>query len=69
MAKSPEIFQPRSSRSEVRHYDTTCSDCGSRYLGPGPCPKGCAVGKSVQTGTDEMTKKVVDDNDLFKGMI
>lgn len=43
-----------------------CTSCGGSYIGPGPCPK-CASKSTVKTSDDEMTKKVVDDNDMFKG--
>ena len=46
------------------NYEHTCTGCGNKVLSKGgQCPN---CGGSMQRG-DEMTKKVVDDNDLRKG--
>jgi len=47
------------------NYEHTCSGCGAKVLSKGgQCPT-CGGG-NLRRG-DEMTKKVVDDNDLIKG--
>jgi hypothetical protein len=44
--------------------DMRCPDCGCEYVGTGPCPK--CTRKGIAKSDDEITKKVVDDSDLFK---
>lgn len=54
-----------SSRPE--RFDAQCKGCGEKIVSTdGRCPNGCLTA-AVRTSPDEMTKKVVDDNDLFKG--
>lgn len=57
---------PSRHRPSPSNYETTCGNCGTRFLAKSgaACPR-CSSG-AVRQG-DEMTKKVVDDNDLYKG--
>lgn len=55
--------QPRSS-TPVQEW--TCPGCGSSHLGKsGKCPT-CSS-QTQRKSSDELIKKVVDDNDLKKG--
>ena len=65
MSNRPQTFLPHPPRPERR--DMRCTSCGATFIGyPGSCPK-CASKSSVKTSNDEMTKKIVEDNDIFKG--
>lgn len=47
-----------------RFYERTCDSCGKTWLSAlSTCPQ---CGRIAKSNTEEMTKKVVDDNDLRK---
>lgn len=59
--------RPRSPRPQSQHqaeYEQKCPGCGTKVLSKAgaPCPN---CGGGMKQG-DEMTKKVIDDNDLYK---
>lgn len=61
----PDSRLPRP-RSDSHAHEYTCAACGTKYLAASHgCPS-CAS-KSGTRSDDELTKKVIDDNDLKKG--
>lgn len=61
---SKERSPHHPSRSQPS-YDCVCTSCGTKFLaksGAG-CP---SCGGNANRGSSEITKKVVDDNDLIK---
>lgn len=57
---------PRHPPANGATYEWTCSGCGTAYLSKSAsCPR-CGSGGGKR-GYEELTKKVVDDNDLLKG--
>ena len=60
-------FPPRQPDPQQRPaYDYICPRCGSSYLTRARACPYCGNRHAVQKGGDEMTKKVVYDNDLIK---
>lgn len=57
----------RQSSPRPDSNDAVCPGCGEKVISKGGrCPNGCAT-KTISTSSDEIVKKVVDDNDLMKG--
>jgi hypothetical protein len=56
--------RPLPPRSNVAEW--TCPSCGAKYLAKSAaCPSCSTLGG--KRGEDDLTKKIVDDNDLMKG--
>ncbi len=62
MPRSQETFLPL----QPRNVDKVCPSCGTNYIGGG-CPNGCTQKGVAKNPDEEITKKIVDDSDLYKG--
>lgn len=62
----PDSHRPRPHAGSPVVHEWTCPTCGNRYLAQkSQCPR-CASTGGTHTD-EELTKKVIDDNDLKKG--
>ena len=63
MSQPDSLHRPSGSSSS---YEWNCGSCGTTYIAKSAsCPR-CG-GLSGVRGQEELTKKVIDDNDLRKG--
>lgn len=62
----PDSRHPRPHVGSPVVHEFVCSDCGTTFLSSGSTCPVCRQ-RSLKKSEDEMTKKVVDDNDLKKG--
>lgn len=67
---SPDSRRPQQgSVKSFTAYEYTCGSCGLKYIATAGRGTGCpaCASKAATRDPDEITKKVIDDNDLKKG--